>query len=677
MVTLLQLQNAAPQTGRWAIYQGILAPEHAALSVIAAAAPLATRAMDDVLLFRPLLEALDLITSVAMAQDLSELRTRVFDMQAQPPATRDQVVTLRDVNGHAPIADAPANPNQRTSGAAYQWYLANYIAPQFQDGTAAIAGVRLFLDRFPLTEHYLTRIAAQFCANLGEAITRVQADQNLLNLLFFGGAGIQQLDRIELSGADSHKGGKQVLFLTFRLHGPQNPTARLVYKPSDVELDYRICGDTVAVATATGQPNPLGAGASLVERINRHAAAADRLPTYRILPCNPGSQLHEDQNGALPIRTSYGYVEFLSSQPPRRADGLYEDVTDDEVAQSDWLCATVQEVRRFYYTWGQWIALARLFSWGDLHQENVIVHRKRPYPIDLEISCTGPMSSLMGTQIAVAFATGGLASGTAPHPRFERGGDNTANLQFDPYIRSTNALTVNRIAFETDDGWRVPAPERHLVFITGGMRAIYQIVTANRGEFLDWIALAGARFTPYSTGNYTRALAVMAGTPAYAGWEPPVQAEGPDADPAADHDNLLRWKEVIDPLLAPRGADGQPLPQGAWPPNRPNDVLATLQHDYRDFANHDVPAYYHRLNSPQLLNARGQTVVVPNVAPHNRPSYFPAPTLASVQAQVQQLNAREIEAQVRDAIALISPPPQPGCFSRLLNALGLRTGQGR
>ena len=84
------------------------------------------------------------------------------------------------------------------------------------------------------------------------------------------------------------------------------------------------------------------------------------------------------------------------------------------------------------------------------------------------------------------------------------------------------------------------------------------------------------------------------------------------------------WYEQVNEILGP------PL---GWPQTRPNGALQAPEHNYTDFRNHDVPAYYHRLSSRDLLNARGQTVKVEG---RDRPTYFPETTFAIVKRQIEE-----------------------------------------
>jgi hypothetical protein len=639
MVSLQQLQGMAPCPKRWTIYQEILDRNLRAFDGAVGQMPLARGALNDESLFRPLVHALDLIAAVGVKQDLIELLTNP--------------------------AQAPAD--------AYRWYFASFITATFpnplNNAAPRVTGVARFLQRFPLTAHYLATIASQFFANLLETIQRVEADRPLLDQLFFRERNIDSIHKIEASGADTHKGGRQVMFLTFRLAREtfaRRGFAKIVYKPSDVELDYRICGDSAALTAAyaaTGQPNPFGQALNLVERVNAHAAAP--LPTYKILPRNPGSQLQE-QNGALPIGQSYGYIEFLSSEPARQANGLPGNPGDSVVRTSDWLCADDRELAHFHRTWGRWIALARLFSWGDLHEENVIAHCKQPCPIDFEISCTGPITSLAGTQIVRGRGIGAIDSVDSMHLRPRVLNDGTGNLLIDR-LHTVSTPTLNRAAIKVGRNWVRQPGAQELTHIVAGMRDTYGTVLAHRNDFLNWIESISrcvARFTPYSTAQYTRALNVMAYSPAYVRQTATIRG----ANAAADVSRINFWRSIVGEELVVRGT---------WPPNRPNQYLSTWQHDYRDFANHDIPAYYHRLDSPQLMNARGETVAVVNEGPHYRDTYFPEPTINFVRQQVQNLGAEALVAQLVDAIEMILTLPGEGeaLLPGILAAIGPQAGR--
>ena len=72
--------------------------------------------------------------------------------------------------------------------------------------------------------------------------------------------------------------------------------------------------------------------------------------------------------------------------------------------KSDYKIYPVQKTKRaicttFYTLLGQMAAVAGVFSFCDMHMENLIVHRYLPYLIDLENSLTRQINSLADTEM--------------------------------------------------------------------------------------------------------------------------------------------------------------------------------------------------------------------------------------------------------------------------------------
>src|SRR5947199_9599793 len=137
------------------------------------------------------------------------------------------------------------------------------------------------------------------------------------------GSCLDQLIDIRSTGSEFHNGGQQVLVVAFSTK-PAGPPLRIVYKPSDLEVDCLIIGNTQAVNIF----RPNFQQASLMELLNnliktRADLALNQFPTYKILPISPGSQLRRDAAGRLPLRDSYGYIQFLEY------DGIDAFLEDD------------------------------------------------------------------------------------------------------------------------------------------------------------------------------------------------------------------------------------------------------------------------------------------------------------------------------------------------------------
>ena len=112
-------------------------------------------------------------------------------------------------------------------------------------------------------------------------------------------------------------------------------------------------------------------------------------PTYKILPRYAGSRLQPDASGKLPIRNSYGYIEYLAHEEEKAGRPLLNLYP---FGRSDFKIFPGQNEKDicagFYSLLGQLAAIAAVFSLSDLHMENLIVHSYLPYLIDLENSLT-------------------------------------------------------------------------------------------------------------------------------------------------------------------------------------------------------------------------------------------------------------------------------------------------
>src|SRR5205085_100685 len=104
-----------------------------------------------------------------------------------------------------------------------------------------------FLDVYPNSGQALVQLTAYFQQNVLTACKRVLDDWGYLQGMFVSqkNSFLDKLVGIRSTGSDFHKGGQQVLILTFSTTtGERLP---IVYKPSDLEVDCLITGDTKAV----------------------------------------------------------------------------------------------------------------------------------------------------------------------------------------------------------------------------------------------------------------------------------------------------------------------------------------------------------------------------------------------------------------------------------------------
>lgn len=237
------------------------------------------------------------------------------------------------------------------------------------------------------------------------ACRRIKDNWTTIEAALFPGDSLVALSSITTTGNDFHKGGKQVLILGFELANAIK-SGLVVYKPSSVEIDCRIVGNTKIVNTY--KPQGYTQTASLSELINKHNPARPRpegftsseLPTYTILPYNRGS-----------VTDGYGYIQYLTRLP--RVEGpftAHSDMLDkparkvaslspDDVDRSDWVVSGPSAGQVFYHQLGVLMAMAQAVSLCDLHVQNMIVHAKSPHLIDLEEALKHPMTKIEETYL--------------------------------------------------------------------------------------------------------------------------------------------------------------------------------------------------------------------------------------------------------------------------------------
>ncbi len=126
----------------------------------------------------------------------------------------------------------------RPRGWTYRYYFDNEILnlddQKYQDN------VKDFRANYPITAEALKQLATNFQNNILEACQRVIEDRALLTRfstdLYRNSLVINSLDTIKSTGSDFHKGGKQVLILTFDITytshlQTKRETLKVVYKP--------------------------------------------------------------------------------------------------------------------------------------------------------------------------------------------------------------------------------------------------------------------------------------------------------------------------------------------------------------------------------------------------------------------------------------------------------------
>ena len=144
--------------------------------------------------------------------------------------------------------------HQTAPGWTYRDYFEHIILDD--DTRKHQANLKTFRTRYSITDHALTRLCNNFKSNIIEMCDRVMADRQLLVEfyadLYNNSLDITSLNNIRSTGSDFHKGGKQVLILTFEITHKESQEykrgkLKVVYKPSDLEIDCLIAGDSSAI----------------------------------------------------------------------------------------------------------------------------------------------------------------------------------------------------------------------------------------------------------------------------------------------------------------------------------------------------------------------------------------------------------------------------------------------
>jgi hypothetical protein len=580
----------------------------------------------------------------------------------------------------ANIAIAAAGPGGPTN---YQTWFTSAIFNV--NDLAYQANVATFFGQYPITDHALTQIRNNFQDNIDTALRRVLADRAAIVALFsdrFNGLTLTGLSQITSSGSDFHKGGQQVLFLTFttrywygfRNWVPAFSTLKLAYKPGDVEIDCLIAGESAAVNRARNDPAYLAQ--SLVEIFNAYVAAhpapgLEPLPTYRILPCLPVARPGRPLN---PVRDTYGYLEYLSYAFTGQTWGAFNYYP---FGASDFLIfqytAEAPIIQRFYHQAGQFLALATAFSLTDLHVENVRVTEYQPRLIDLEASLTAPVANVTKT-LLIAVDVGGFNGASRANEDFVyRFVDLTV-----PFRTQVNQVFVpkwyaNRLWALRPDRRLVPVNAFWLLQgLSNGMDVIRAIQQA--GGFGAWLLRTNnvlVRVLPVPTQTWidTRSQIYFDALRA----APPV----PLAARVAEI-QLRTLTALYDDYV------GQPVQ-----PPEPVYVAANAAQVNADLTNFDIPSFYHRIGTRTLLDSAGAVIPVPvQVTVYNnadppvagpvntnvgRVTYFaaaptPPPTTARVGGQLNALAgggfAAAVAAYQQQSLGVLGlgavPPIAPG-----------------
>lgn len=474
--------------------------------------------------------------------------------------------------------------------------------------------VEEFKNDFSVIKHVMKKVTENFQQNILTACVRVVQDYSDIQKFFkgplFEGDEAEilewrnELKQIKSTGSDSHKGGQQVLILTFPVLWSPNGflevlDLELVYKPSDVEVDCLLIGRSEAVKKADPE---FKIEASLTEIINRQIrkekeknqqSPLELLPTYRILPREYTSGKKPEEMPSS-LRNAYGYIEFLDYRKPYERS----PVSSYSYGRGDYLIYGWMEkksiIEKFYRQLGQWLAIAATFSIKDMHMENMRVRRYQPYLIDLEVSLTTPIKNLKNTNFFDEKT--GAITGEEIDTKFVwevRDIDNEPCLLLAsaPSSRLENRLRTK----EHDKSEKIVAVDTQQLLI-GLDKSMDLLAQASRDNaFNAWFdRLNGVlvRVLPYATQVFIDVMKDVF-----------VDTYGISKRKEKSIKEII--KEVINETRTIKYNEekttGDQLPKYL--------VLQPSIED--DFENLDIPVFYHRLGTLDLLDSHGNRVSIP------------------------------------------------------------------
>jgi hypothetical protein len=569
------------------------------------------------------------------------------------------------------IAQAPIN-NQPTR---YEgWFINHVFDPVLVNYNN---NVTAFFNAFPLADHALTQITDNFQRNVATAARRIVNDRteiaDLFSDLYYHGLTLNALTGMRSTGSDFHKGGMQVLVLTFKVaafFGYGRPSdLRLIYKPTDMELDCLVTGNSTAVnqAIPPGPGGPFLAN-SLVELFNLEAAAngpagTEPLPTYRILP---RSQTSGMAGPGVPVRQAYGYSEYLGfslTGVTRGRFNYYPFGASDYVIFRGTRTAPV--IARFYHQMGQLLAIASIFSLTDLHVENVRVRGYQPHLIDLEAALTMPVADIGATLLflnAMGHIIGGI-DGWQTNKVIRRF-NNAVNVAA---IAALNVpkINANRLVRYSATAKQVVAVDP--VLLAEGLDRGLTVLAALQGQAntIAWFARAQnvlVRLLPVATQEW---LAVR-------------RTVYDDLNQLAPLTPLAN--AIGDEVLNVVTNEHNNYVAGPAPVAPPEYLAPACAQATTDVTNFDIPVFYNRNGAVDMLDSTGAVIAMPanvNLNPPGSPAvatgfgpggarvtyYAAAPATAAAQLAALPAGLAPTTVaftnQILQHMGLLAMPPAP------------------
>jgi hypothetical protein len=487
--------------------------------------------------------------------------------------------------------------------------------------------VDLFLTKHKLAAHALNMLTQNFINNIKQTCDRIIGDIDKINNLFndvYPGGKISELIEIKSTGSDFHKGGKQVLILSFKT--TQIPKFKLVYKPGDIEIDCLLIGDSSVVNHLTPNFMELSLVEIINDRIDKELkldpeSSLVKLRTLHILPRNPTSNC--EPGPSLPERAigdSYGYIEYIERDDP---------ITNDKE----------NIVKKFYRSMGQWAAIACIFSFTDLHAENVLVKEHEPVLIDMEVSLIKIVEHIFDTNLCIDVGgiTGQIRITQNSRLKVDESGKyfevdveekvETQNRLYESYESGAKVINVNWIYL--------------LYGFQSGMNLLSKIISeTNFFRWMDRLNNVLVRFVPISTNEFGKTLRGH-----YRG-APTKNDQGEDLTTEGSMKDLLKikWDYYLkiynqDMKEALKEKEKTGIDKSRF--INPRFIIWQDSIVGVDFRNMDIPVFYNRIGYADIIDSRGRINNTNIDATKNRVSYFDSPPISIIKERINDLRDKK------------------------------------
>ncbi len=343
-------------------------------------------------------------------------------------------------------------------------------------------------------------------------LTRVEKDMPLLKDAFLSGISNPKLTDLIFTDSDPHKRGKTVVILEFT--GDDQKKRRVVYKPSQVQTDAMIVGNTSKLSLVDPEYKK---NMSMAEIFNQYAD--HKIPTYMVLP-------RKDNNSSIDIDNHYGYVEFIQQNPPLKFS--LDDLNDVDKSQRqlvidraiadhllaglnvdncDFILRTQEQCERYSYVCGLTTAMILAVGAVDMHHENMIIAKGLPFLIDLECGLH-PEAALDVTDTSLISGEKAAFSPASRRDAYPPGSEQKAEEMV--------IVGEKNLVYYYDAQHQVlkAFPPEKEAFIRGlrkGIEIIAMRANKDKKTVLEWFsqkqtAQMLARYIPYNTSDWARLL---------------------------------------------------------------------------------------------------------------------------------------------------------------------------